>query len=74
MTMPVPVESANYLSNVQLFHSPIRKEHTITAFKAQALATETALKMAVEPLKISNGPDGANPSLLAYLSILSVPF
>lgn len=74
-TNSVPVESANYMSTVERYHTPVRRAFKIIREEAPQMSAKAALQTAVKAVNDSVGPDGLVPTLLVYgaLPRLGVP-
>lgn len=65
-TKSVPVESANSMTIVERYHSPIRRAYNIIQKECSSMDREECLQMAVKAINDSVGPDGLVPTLLVF--------
>lgn len=62
----VPVEMANLMSYVVLYHTPILHAYKIVITESHDLDAEAALRTAVKYVNHSIGPDGLSTTLFVY--------
>lgn len=65
-TKSIPVESANSMTIVERYHSPLRRVYQIIMKKASKTSKMEALQMTVKSINDSVGPDGIVPTLLVF--------
>jgi len=65
-TKEIPIESANSMTYVERYHTPLRRAFRIIKSELPNISDEEVLQYAVKSLNDSVGPDGLVPTLLVY--------
>lgn len=73
-TRSVPVESANSISIVEQYHTPIQRAHNIITKESPDFGKDEVLQMAVKAIYDSVEPDGLVPTLLVLVALHSLGF
>jgi len=65
-TKAIPVESANSMTYVERYHTPLRRAFKIIQSEIPNITAAEVLQYAIKSLNDSVGPDGLVPTLLVY--------